>query len=152
MSGAYLHSVLRCHHCCVSATRRLQCRKTGWQASGTRAFASLHVNKRMDARFDHASAAWTALAVGLVVSGGLASGDLPQTGSTTACEPRQPRNVMLHSMRSVRGRGLHDKYNVDWKIVVGEGAYGSVHPARLAATGEKVTSLMMRYRILTRSR
>lgn len=51
---------------------------------------------------------------------------------------RQPRNVMLHRMRSAAGRGLNDKYKVDWNTVLGEGAYGSVHPARLAATGEKV--------------
>ena len=51
----------------------------------------------------------------------------------------QPRNVMISRMRSVAGRGLHDKYNVDWKTVLGEGAYGSVHPARLALTGEKVS-------------
>lgn len=58
------------------------------------------------------------------------------------CEPRrlntQPRNVMLHRKRSLRGRSLNDKYKVEWNTVLGEGAYGSVHPARLAATGEKV--------------
>lgn len=51
----------------------------------------------------------------------------------------QPRNVMLHRMRSVRGRNLEDKYNVDWSTKLGEGAYGSVYPARLATTGEKVS-------------
>lgn len=50
----------------------------------------------------------------------------------------QPRNVMISRMRSVAGRGLHEKYKVDWNTVLGEGAYGSVHPARLALTGEKV--------------
>ena len=62
------------------------------------------------------------------------------TTTTCYCEPLrpQPKNVMLHRMRSVRARGLNDKYKVDWKTVLGEGAYGSVHPARLAATGEKV--------------
>lgn len=65
--------------------------------------------------------------------------------NVTACEPRrtnsittQPRNVMLHRMRSVKGRGLNDKYKVEWDTVLGEGAYGYVHPARLAVTGEKV--------------
>jgi len=56
-------------------------------------------------------------------------------------EPRRPkaaRNVMLHRKRSKAGRDLHSKYKVDWKTVLGEGAYGSVHPARLASTGEKV--------------
>jgi hypothetical protein len=50
----------------------------------------------------------------------------------------QPRNVMISRMRSIKGRGLHEKYKVDWNTVLGEGAYGSVHPARLALTGEKV--------------
>jgi ribosomal protein L17 len=61
----------------------------------------------------------------------------------TKAEPRQlqrseAKNVMLHRMRSTTGRNLHTKYKVDWKTVLGEGAYGSVHPARLACTGEKV--------------
>jgi len=63
----------------------------------------------------------------------------------TSCEahPRlkrakTPRNAMVLSRRSIRARGLNEKYNVDWKTVLGEGAYGSVHPARLATTGEKV--------------
>jgi serine/threonine protein kinase len=41
-------------------------------------------------------------------------------------------------MRSLRGRGLKDKYKVEWDNILGEGAYGFVHPARLAVTGEKV--------------
>ena len=48
------------------------------------------------------------------------------------------RNVMLHRMRSVRARHLDEKYNVDFSNVLGEGAFGSVHPARLASTGQKV--------------
>ena len=52
--------------------------------------------------------------------------------------PSPPVNVTAHRMRSIRARNLSDKYKVDWKTVLGEGAYGSVHPARLAATGEKV--------------
>lgn len=50
----------------------------------------------------------------------------------------EARNVMLHRKRSAAGRDLHTKYKVDWKTVLGEGAYGSVYPARLACTGEKV--------------
>lgn len=60
---------------------------------------------------------------------------------TAMAEPRRrkgARNVMLHRKRSKAGRDLHSKYKVDWKTVLGEGAYGSVYPARLAATGEKV--------------
>ena len=75
--------------------------------------------------------------------------------SLAHAEPRrsmtmqQPRNVMLHRMRSGAARGLNDKYNVDWKTVLGEGAYGSVHPARLAKTGEKVRAML--FMLLNRS-
>mmetsp|Transcript_25416 Transcript_25416/g.60072 ORF Transcript_25416/g.60072 Transcript_25416/m.60072 type:complete len:967 (-) Transcript_25416:28-2928(-) len=58
--------------------------------------------------------------------------------STKQGQNQQPRNVMISRMRSVAGRGLNEKYKVDWNTVLGEGAYGSVHPARLALTGEKV--------------
>ena len=54
---------------------------------------------------------------------------------------KQAQNVMIHSRRSLRARTLDDKYNIDWDTVIGEGAYGSVHPGRLAATGEKVRLL-----------
>lgn len=33
---------------------------------------------------------------------------------------------------------MHKKYNIDWSNVLGEGAYGKVHLARVAETGEKV--------------
>ena len=81
----------------------------------------------------------------------VATGTATATGAplgpllSTACEPRRtttkPRNAMVISRKSMRGRGLYDKYKVDWDTVLGEGAYGTVHPARLAATGEKVTFL-----------
>ena len=57
---------------------------------------------------------------------------------TSSSSSSSPRNVMLHSRRSLRGRSLHAKYLVDWSTVLGEGAYGTVHPGRLKATGEKV--------------
>jgi hypothetical protein len=64
------------------------------------------------------------------------------TSSTSSSGVKNSRrhslNVMLTRMRSVTGRGLNEKYNVDWNTVLGEGAFGSVHPARLALTGEKV--------------
>jgi hypothetical protein len=69
------------------------------------------------------------------------SSDVPAVGGVSGgggARPVKARNVMIHRMRSVRGRELDDKYIVDWKTVLGEGAYGSVHPARLRATGEKV--------------
>lgn len=53
------------------------------------------------------------------------------------------RNVMLHRKRSVRARHLDDKYIVDWSTVMGEGAYGSVHPARLRQTGQKVREAIL---------
>jgi Protein kinase domain len=61
-----------------------------------------------------------------------------ENASELSSSSSKPRNVMLHRLRSVRGRNLTDKYLVDWNTVLGEGAYGSVHPARLRATGEKV--------------
>lgn len=64
-------------------------------------------------------------------------------GPTTQTEPRRspsinPRAATIGRFNSINEQGLSHKYNVDWKVVLGEGAYGSVHPARLAATGEKV--------------
>ena len=47
------------------------------------------------------------------------SGSLWARNSTSAEPMRQPRNVMLHRMRSAAGRGLNDKYNVDWTTVLG---------------------------------
>lgn len=56
------------------------------------------------------------------------------------CEPSRPSK--LNRTNSLRGGiPLEEKYNIEWHIVLGEGAYGSVHPARLAATGEKVGML-----------
>jgi len=49
------------------------------------------------------------------------------------------RKSKLNRTLSLRGHiSLEEKYNIEWDIVLGEGAYGSVHPARLAATGEKL--------------
>ncbi|VEU41222.1 unnamed protein product [Pseudo-nitzschia multistriata] len=97
--------------------------------------------------------------LGIGIGTGIDTGTAGSSSTTTsACEPlqrqpakhpvsspqaagtqfHQPRNVMISRMRSVAGRGLHEKYKVDWNTVLGEGAYGSVHPARLALTGEKV--------------
>ena len=41
-----------------------------------------------------------------------------------------PTNIMLKSHRSRLSRTLDDKYIPDWKEVLGEGAYGTVHLAR----------------------
>ena len=53
-----------------------------------------------------------------------------------------PRNVMLHRMRSVRARDMREKYKIDWKTVLGEGAYGSVHPGWVTKTGDKVSDCL----------
>lgn len=53
-------------------------------------------------------------------------------------ENERPRSAPIHHMHSARTRNMREKYNIDWKTVLGEGAYGSVHPARLAGTSEKV--------------
>eukprot|EP00586_Coscinodiscus_wailesii_P013408 CAMPEP_0172512878 /NCGR_PEP_ID=MMETSP1066-20121228/247823_1 /TAXON_ID=671091 /ORGANISM="Coscinodiscus wailesii, Strain CCMP2513" /LENGTH=855 /DNA_ID=CAMNT_0013292863 /DNA_START=105 /DNA_END=2672 /DNA_ORIENTATION=- len=66
------------------------------------------------------------------------SATAPHTGWDPSNFQTHPKNVMLHRMRSIRARNMDEKYNVDWQKVLGEGAYGSVHAARLAATNEKV--------------
>lgn len=48
-----------------------------------------------------------------------ASGPIGASSLTLQEPVRQPRNVMLHRMRSAAGRGLNDKYNVDWTTVLG---------------------------------
>lgn len=75
-------------------------------------------------------------------SWGAAATEVPPSSSSSK---HAPRNVMLHPRRSIRARNLEDKYNVEWDIILGEGAYGSVHPARLAATGEKVCFSSIRF-------
>ena len=45
---------------------------------------------------------------------------------------------MLQHRRSRLSRDLEDKYDPDWKNVLGEGAYGSVHLAKVRETGETV--------------
>jgi serine/threonine protein kinase len=60
------------------------------------------------------------------------------THMTSSSSSSSPRNVMIQNRRSLRGRSLHAKYRVDWNTVLGEGAYGTVYPGRLRATGEKV--------------
>lgn len=126
-------------HSHPSSRRRLQ---------GSRGLVQLaSVSQDKDARHEVAVLAVTTVLVGGAVAGLALSqnqgGEYPV--EISSCEPlrsvlaqQQPRNVMLHRMRSARGRGLNDKYKVEWKTVLGEGAYGSVHPARLATTGEKV--------------
>ena len=97
---------------------------------------------------DYRSFALAALATAAAASFVHFNQDTVECGSAaTAWDPQsirgattpQPRNVMLHRMRSIRARNLEDKYNVEWTNLLGEGAYGSVHPARLKATGEKVS-------------
>jgi hypothetical protein len=46
---------------------------------------------------------------------------------------------MLHRLRSVKARSLQDKYDINWEVVLGEGAYGAVYPGKLRSTGEKAS-------------
>lgn len=62
----------------------------------------------------------------------------PRRSQFAGSMAKEAKGTTLGRFQSMRGRGLNEKYTVDWKQVLGEGAYGSVHPARLAATGEKV--------------
>ena len=129
--------------------RRLQVCRTWRRTSGPRNFAAATATHRhQDSTADPFHVAEVVLAGGLVGVVALALHNEKSQGPTASCDPlhsktlkqtMQPRNVMLHRMRSLKGRGLNDKYNVDWKTVMGEGAYGSVHPARVALTGEKVS-------------
>lgn len=87
--------------------------------------------------------ATTAAAALLLASAAAAAVMAQQQQPSTQTEPRRisslpHRTSNLSRFRSVTDRGMNSKYHVDWKVVLGEGAYGSVHPARLAATGEKV--------------
>lgn len=43
------------------------------------------------------------------------------------------------SSRAKHADELHSTYMVDWKTVLGEGAYGRVYPGRHRLTGEKVS-------------
>ena len=60
--------------------------------------------------------------------------------------PMSPSSSLLHRYsKDKNGKNKKDdnlpmnkKYNIDWSNVLGEGAYGKVHLARVAATGEKV--------------
>ena len=99
---------------------------------------------------NNGSSAAAAAALALAAAAGATL--LPLQGNnntTTQNEPRRvpsristtltPRASNLSRFRSITDRGMNSKYTVDWNVVLGEGAYGSVHPARLAATGEKVS-------------
>lgn len=48
------------------------------------------------------------------------------------------RNVMISKHRSSRARCLEDKYTVNWRTVLGEGAYGEVFLAKNRQTGTEV--------------
>lgn len=61
-------------------------------------------------------------------------------GKSKSIRPNdKPRNVMLHRLRSVKARSLQDKYDINWEVVLGEGAYGAVYPGKLRSTGEKAS-------------
>ena len=95
-------------------------------------------------------ALWKCTAAALLLASGIAVlQSNNNVNTTTQAEPRRvpslnsARSSNLNRFRSITDRGMNSKYIVDWKVVLGEGAYGSVHPARLAATGEKVSGLFV---------
>jgi serine/threonine protein kinase len=156
-SRSTLRLALRCHQCTSLSTRILKRKQDAWKRIGVPAFATERTKtdgtESFSSMVDLATLSMAIAATGFMiwnVSPLERSDERPDGSRNTMpwrpypsqCEPRrantQPRNVMLHRMRSIRGRDLNEKYRVDWKTVMGEGAYGSVHPARLAATGEKV--------------
>lgn len=151
MSSSVAVKVLASSRTCIGHVRKRR------PAAGVRNLSSASKCQEQDSKPDVAAASFVAAAT---AAGALYSfintreGSLfetktnifPVTASTARAEPRrfnigrnEPRNVMLHRMRSAAGRGMNVKYNVDWNTVLGEGAYGAVHPARLASTGEKVS-------------
>jgi len=147
-SSAALLTALRCKHCYQSTARRVYNARSRILGPGKRALGTTAASDQK--RFDHTSIAASLLCVSLIGAGAFVAGQEDSSEASeswiqkirTLCEPRgQPKNVMLHRKRSLRGRSLNEKYNVNWHTVLGEGAYGSVHPARLAATGEKVSYL-----------
>jgi hypothetical protein len=124
----------------------LQQRQPRWtRTTATRASASFDRSAQCLAAAD----TWETTAAVLLLAAAAAAVTATTTTTTTESEPRRtqtkvPPNagkVNLNRMRSLRGRGLDEKYKVEWEKVLGEGAYGSVHPARLAATGEKVRAV-----------
>jgi hypothetical protein len=150
-SGTAIRTAWRRHRliavCRTAASRRLR----NGRSFGAVASASQTLHEQ---RADVFGMTEMALAGGLLAA--YAAMTLSDGGNNeTACEAvqsdsfepmiplnkQQPRNVMIHRMRSLKGRNLNDKYKVDWKTVLGEGAYGSVHPSRVAVTGEKVSVL-----------
>ena len=164
-SGAAIRTALRCQRCAFRVRRIRNLATTHRVVRGFAASAGEHET------FDASRLVEWALAATVLATGTYAiskadlgtllpvkeseSGDSLQS-NLVSCEPRrsttnQPRNVMLHRMRSRGGRGLNEKYKVDWKTVLGEGAYGSVHPARLAATGEKVRDFRLDASLLSTS-
>ena len=50
----------------------------------------------------------------------------------------QAKNVMIRSFRSRTSRNLEDKYLVDWRSALGEGAFGQVYLARNKSSNEEV--------------
>ena len=50
----------------------------------------------------------------------------------------QTKNVMIRTFRSRANRSLEEKYVVDWRSALGEGAFGQVFLARNKATSEEV--------------
>ena len=84
-----------------------------------------------------------ASAPSLVNSSSISSSSGSSSSASASMKPNdKPRNIMLHRMKSLRARCLQDKYDINWHVVLGEGAYGAVYPGKLASVGEKVNKLL----------
>ena len=154
--SSVLRIACRNRSCLQSSIQQQQChgiiRRTLARHSRQRRFAT--VAKAAIAADNQHNGSSAATAAALLLAAAAATLQLPQGSSTTTStktqnEPRRvpsristtltPRASNLSRFRSITDRGMNSKYTVDWNVVLGEGAYGSVHPARLAATGEKVS-------------
>lgn len=125
----------------LSSRPRCQSDLKRWRPDvAARCFVTLSFHNESDSQWMALTALGASLAAAVVLS--VKTTDDQAPASVASCDARrfttQPRNVMLAERRSIRARGLTEKYKVDWNTTLGEGAYGSVYPARLAATGEKV--------------
>jgi hypothetical protein len=115
----------------VYTTKRLVRGRVRYLSFTTKAVPTKIFRKTSESSSDSTSMPYASAAIALALVGGISlaggnlyvhhetSGSLLARNCTSAEPMRQPRNVMLHRMRSAAGRGLNDKYNVDWTTVLG---------------------------------
>ena len=115
----------------VHSTKKLVRGRFRYLSLATKAIPTKIFTKPSESSSDCTSMPYASAAIALALVGGVSlaggtlcvrhdtSGSLLARNCTLAEPIRQPRNVMLHRMRSAAGRGLNDKYNVDWTTVLG---------------------------------